>query len=153
MRQALHRSSLVPRRFVVKSAYYEGNKAIVVVRATRSVVLIVPTPKIWTICRVRGLPLYGGMGSKSREYMFGATVRHLAERAANARRDADILACQAWNARMLAFQGPAQAAFGDALNAGYRYLEVKCLGCETHRPTRPSRSTLCGARSRRRFTS
>jgi len=23
-------------------------------------------------------------------------------------------------------------ALGDALNAGYRYLEVKCLGCDTH---------------------
>lgn len=35
---------------------------------------------------------------------------------------------------MLAFQGPAQPspALGDALNAGYRYLEVKCLGCDTH---------------------
>lgn len=33
-----------------------------------------------------------------------------------------------------AFQGPAQPspALGDALNAGYRYLEVKCLGCDTH---------------------
>jgi len=31
-------------------------------------------------------------------------------------------------------QGPAQPspALGDALNAGYRYLEVKCLGCNTH---------------------
>ncbi len=66
--------------------------------------------------------------------MFGATVRHLAERATEARRDADGLACQARNARMLAFQGPAQPspALGDALNASYRYLEVKCLGCETH---------------------
>ncbi len=35
---------------------------------------------------------------------------------------------------MLAFHGPAQPspALGDALNAGYRYLEVKCLGCDTH---------------------
>jgi len=35
---------------------------------------------------------------------------------------------------MLGFQGPAQPspALGDALNAGYLYLEVKCLGCETH---------------------
>lgn len=74
------------------------------------------------------------MESKSREYMFGATVRHLAERATEARREADVLTCQAWNARMLAFQGSAQPspALGDALNAGYRYLEVKCLGCETH---------------------
>jgi hypothetical protein len=35
---------------------------------------------------------------------------------------------------MLGFQGPAQPspALGDALNAGYRYLEVRCLGCDTH---------------------
>jgi hypothetical protein len=35
---------------------------------------------------------------------------------------------------MLAFQGPAQPspALGDAINAGYLYLEVKCLGCNTH---------------------
>jgi hypothetical protein len=35
---------------------------------------------------------------------------------------------------MLGFQGPAQPspAMGDALNAGYPYLEVKCLGCNTH---------------------
>jgi hypothetical protein len=35
---------------------------------------------------------------------------------------------------MLGFQGPAQpsSALGDALNAGYTYLEVKCLGCNTH---------------------
>lgn len=74
------------------------------------------------------------MGTKSREYLFGATVRILAERARDMRRDADDMACQAWNARMLALQGPAQPspALGDALNAGYRYLEVKCLGCDTH---------------------
>ena len=35
---------------------------------------------------------------------------------------------------MLGFQGPAQPspALGDAINAGYVYLEVKCLGCDTH---------------------
>jgi hypothetical protein len=35
---------------------------------------------------------------------------------------------------MLAFKGPAQPspAPGDALNAGYPYLEVRCLGCDTH---------------------
>ncbi|WP_143201958.1 hypothetical protein [Bradyrhizobium sp. NAS96.2] len=37
--------------------------------------------------------------------MFGATVSHLAKRATEARWEADVLACQAWNARMLAFQG------------------------------------------------
>lgn len=74
------------------------------------------------------------MSTKSREYLFGGTIRHSAERAAEARREADNLACQAWNNRMLGYQGPAQPspALGDALNAGYRYLEVRCLGCNTH---------------------
>ncbi|MCP1732013.1 hypothetical protein ABIF38_005677 [Bradyrhizobium japonicum] len=82
----------------------------------------------------RRCALMVGMGSKSREYLFGAQVRATAEQAAKARRKADRLACEAWNARMLAFQGPAQPspALGDALNAGYGYLEVKCLGCDTH---------------------
>jgi hypothetical protein len=33
-----------------------------------------------------------------------------------------------------ALQGPAQPspALGDAINAGFGYLEVKCLGCNTH---------------------
>jgi len=50
------------------------------------------------------------------------------------REEADRLACEAWNKHMLGFQGPAQPspALGDALNVGYRYLEVKCLGCNTH---------------------
>ena len=35
---------------------------------------------------------------------------------------------------MLGFKGPAQPSptLGDALNAGFGYLEVKCLGCNTH---------------------
>jgi hypothetical protein len=63
-----------------------------------------------------------------------ASVRAAAERAAEARKAADRLACEPWNQRMLGFQGPAQPspAFGDATNAGYFYLEVKCLGCNTH---------------------
>ena len=71
------------------------------------------------------------MGTKSRETIYGASIRASAERAAESRKQADRLACEAWNQRMLGFQGPAQpsAALGDALNAGYGYLEVKCLGC------------------------
>ena len=74
------------------------------------------------------------MGTKSRESIYGASVRALEERATEARKRADKLACEAWNKRMLAFQGPAQPSptLGDALNAGYLYLEVKCLGCSTH---------------------
>ena len=35
---------------------------------------------------------------------------------------------------MLGYKGPAQPSppIGDALNAGYGYLEVRCLGCDTH---------------------
>jgi hypothetical protein len=74
------------------------------------------------------------MGTKSRESIYGSSVRHSAERAAEARRQADRLACVAWNQRMLGFKGPAQPSpsLGDALNAGYLYLEVRCLGCDTH---------------------
>src|SRR5262249_51451896 len=44
------------------------------------------------------------------------------------------LACDAWTKRTLAFKGPAQPSptLGDALNVGYLYLEVRCLGCDTH---------------------
>ena len=87
-----------------------------------------------------GLPLPRGpailtrMGTKSRETIYGASVRAAAERAAEARKQADRLAVEAWNKRMLGFQGPAQPspALGDAINAGFGYLEVKCLGCSTH---------------------
>ena len=74
------------------------------------------------------------MGTKSRETIYGASVRAAADQAAEARKTADRLACEAWNKRMLGFQGPAQPspALGDALNAGCLYLEVKCLGCNTH---------------------
>ena len=74
------------------------------------------------------------MTTKSRESIYGASVRAAAEQAAAARKKADRLACEAWNKRMLGFQGPAQPSptLGDALNAGFGYLEVKCLGCNTH---------------------
>src|SRR5205814_6311912 len=64
----------------------------------------------------------------------GGQVRASAERASEARKVADASAREAWNTRMLGFQGPAQPspALGGALNAGYLYLEVKCLGCNTH---------------------
>src|SRR6201996_3115691 len=74
------------------------------------------------------------MSTKSRESIYGSSIRASAERAAAARKEADRLACEAWNQRMLSYRGPAQPspALGDALNAGYRYLEVRCLGCDTN---------------------
>jgi hypothetical protein len=64
--------------------------------------------------------------------MYGSSIRASAERAKEARKEADRLACIAWNQRMLGYQGPAQPspALGDAVNAGYHYLEVKCLGLQ-----------------------
>ena len=74
------------------------------------------------------------MGSTSKERLFGATVEAAEQRARDARRVADVAACEAWNMRMQGYGGPAQPSplLGDALNAGYRYLEVKCDGCGTH---------------------
>jgi hypothetical protein len=67
------------------------------------------------------------MGTKSRETIYGASVGAAAERAAEARK-------AAVEQRMLGFQGPAQPSptLGDALNAGYGYLEVRCIGCDTN---------------------
>jgi hypothetical protein len=61
------------------------------------------------------------MGTKSRETIYGGSIRAAAERATEARKEADRLAVEAWNMRMLAFQGPAQPspALGDAINAGF----------------------------------
>jgi hypothetical protein len=74
------------------------------------------------------------MSTKSRESIYGSTIRMSAERAKEARREADRLACVAWNYRMLGYRGPAQPSptLGDALNAGCPYLEVRCLGCDTN---------------------
>ena len=99
---------------------------------------VVPGTPSTAICS--GLPVRAArrilsrMGTKSRETIYGASVRAAAERATEARKEADRLAVEAWNKRMLGFQGPAQPspALGDALNAGFGYLEVKCLGCNTH---------------------
>lgn len=74
------------------------------------------------------------MSTKSREYLFGTQIKMSAERAKEARKEADKLACEAWNYRMLGYKGPAQPSptIGDAINGGYLYLEVRCLGCDTN---------------------
>src|SRR5215471_19004012 len=65
MQQALCRSSLVPHGFVVESAYYEGDRAVIAVRASGSVG---PCPSCGTVSRrvhsryrrrVTDLPLSG----------------------------------------------------------------------------------------------
>jgi hypothetical protein len=80
------------------------------------------------------------MGTKTRERLYGSSIRAAAQKAAEARKTADALACDAWNKRMLGYGGPAQPSptLGDALNAGYLYLEVRCLGCDTHQTVAPN---------------
>jgi hypothetical protein len=92
------------------------------------------------------------MGTKSRQSIYGSSVRHSAERAAEARKEADRLAVVAWNQRMLSFKGPAQPSpsLGDALNAGFLYLEVSVASVVT--PIKPWRSTLFAGRRRRPST-
>ena len=107
-------------------------------RTSTDPVPVVPGILSTAICS--GLPVLRAkmhppaMGTKSRETIYGASVRAAAERAAEARKAADRLTCDAWNKRMLAFKGPAQPSpmLSDAINAGYGYLEVRCLGCDTN---------------------
>ena len=48
------------------------------------------------------------MSTKSRQYLYGTSIRMSEQRAKEARKKADLLACEAWNQRMLGYQGPAQ---------------------------------------------
>jgi hypothetical protein len=74
------------------------------------------------------------MGTKTRESISGSSVRAAAQRARDARKNVDTLACEAWTKRLLGFRGPAQPSpmMADALNAGYRYLEIRCAACDVH---------------------
>jgi hypothetical protein len=126
----------------------------------------VPAPgcQSWVQCSARratestrcsGLPIVitpahsTPMGTRSRESIYGASIRASAERAKQARKEADRLACGAWNKRMLGYKRPAQPspALGDAVNAGYCYFEVVA------RPTRRSLSISFGDLRRRRSMS
>jgi hypothetical protein len=46
-------------------------------------------------------------GTKSRESIYGSSIRASAERAKEARKEADRLGCVAWNQCMLGYRGPA----------------------------------------------
>ena len=46
------------------------------------------------------------MGTKSRDPIYGGSIRAAAERATEARKQADRLAVEAWNKRMLGFPWP-----------------------------------------------
>src|SRR5271156_4443422 len=87
----------------------------------------------WQRPKGASLPAFEVTGAISKERLWGATVRAADRRAQQKRLAADVAACEAWNMRMQAYGGPAQlsALLGEALNAGFRYLEDKCAGCDT----------------------
>jgi hypothetical protein len=125
------------------------------------------------LCRARHLPqsvaaclcraarrIFSRMGTKSRETIYGGSIRAAAERATEGRKQADRLAVEAWNKRMLGFQGPAQPSptLRRCDQRRVRLVRSKFFGCNTHqtialdivrRPTRRSMNSnaTCGART------
>ena len=73
------------------------------------------------------------MSTKSRESIYGASIRASAERAREGRSKPTSSPARPGTSGCSATRGrPPSPALGDALNAGYGYLEVRCLGCDTH---------------------
>ena len=75
------------------------------------------------------------MGTKSRETIYGASIRAAAEQATEARKEADRLACRGVEQAHARLSGSGAAiARRSATRSmpGTDYLEVKCLGCNTH---------------------
>jgi len=62
------------------------------------------------------------MGTKSRQTIYGSSVRAAAEQARAARKEADRLACQAWNKRMFGLQGSCTAVADDRRRSQRRLL-------------------------------
>jgi hypothetical protein len=72
--------------------------------------------------------------TKCRDSLCGSWVWAVAERAGAARKQADKTACEGWTKRACSPSGAdaPSPTLGNALNAGYLYLEARCLGCDTH---------------------
>lgn len=79
------------------------------------------------------------MGSRSRDRIYGNKVRSAKIRLASAReqvkraaRKVQAAACEVWSAQMEAYGGPAlpSPTIGQAIAAGYNYLELKCPRCK-----------------------
>src|SRR3954451_14781364 len=70
------------------------------------------------------------MTTKSREYLFGTSIG-ARRRGAQGSRPVLLQGMEHAHAGLQRAAQPSPA-LGDALNAGFRYLEVRCLGCDTH---------------------
>ena len=69
-----------------------------------------------------------------KDRLLDAAIQAAEQRARETRKVADEAACEAWNIRM-SNGGPVKLPsplLGDAINAGYRYVEVKCGSCKMH---------------------
>ena len=69
-----------------------------------------------------------------KDRLLDAAIQAAEQRAKETRKVADEAACEAWNIRM-SNGGPAKPpspSLGDAINAGYRCMEIKCTGCQMH---------------------
>jgi hypothetical protein len=80
------------------------------------------------------------MGTKSREVIWGSTIRGAKmsadtarQRARGAAREADRAEAYAWSVQMEGYGGPAQPSptIGQYLNGGLGWLEVECNRCKT----------------------
>jgi hypothetical protein len=80
------------------------------------------------------------MSTKSRQSIYGGTIRGANIRAKNARdaavealREADRAEAEAWSIRMEGNGGPAQPSptIGQCLDGGLGWLEVECNRCKT----------------------
>jgi hypothetical protein len=104
------------------------------------------------IASPRGLPFDGGMGTKSREAIYRASVRRSAEQAAEAPRVADHLACVAWSQRMFTFQGPAQPS-RPLVTPSTAAIPISKSSALAARPNKQWHSTLFAGRTRPRSMS
>ena len=90
---------------------------------------VVPGTQSTAICS--GLPVHRGrahplaMGSKSRETIYGGSVRAASERATEARKEADRLAVAAWKSACSAFKVLRSLPRSDDVDAGQASLRVK----------------------------
>jgi hypothetical protein len=91
-----------------------------------------PKPQFLAACPARSARrILSAMGTKSRDRLYGGAVRMAAQMAAEARQEADKLACEAWTKRMLAFKGQAQPSPTRAIPSSQRLRISSLSNCAT----------------------
>jgi hypothetical protein len=101
-------------------------------------------------CPDRSTRLLPVNGYQIRGRLYGTSVRMGAQHAAEARKEADKLACEAWTNRML-FRGRRSPHLPSATRS-MRATSILRSGALAATRTRPSRSTSCAGQRQRQFT-